>query len=172
MGINITLAKTKKDFWGLIDVQVTTWADTYENIERGVTKEMIFDHFNKKFTEEKKLERFKSLKDPKRKNWVAKDNEKIIAWLGCSKDFEKQSGSFAIYVLPEYQGQGIGRRMLKKGFKWLSDTKYIEIGVIEYNPKAIELYKSLGFEFTGEKEDFRVGEFVGKNWVLKMKKVL
>jgi RimJ/RimL family protein N-acetyltransferase len=62
--------------------------------------------------------------------------------------------------------------MLKKGFKWLSDMKYIEIGVLEYNEIAIEWYKRLGFEFTGEKEDFTVGDFVGKDWVLKMKKEL
>lgn len=172
MIISIRLAKTKQDFWGLIDVQVATWADTYENLDRGITKAMIFDHFNKKFTMEKKLERFKSLKDPKHKNWVVKDNEKVIAWLGCSKDVEQQSSRFAIYVLPEYQGQGIGRKLLKKAFKWFSDMKYIEIGVVEYNPKAIGLYKSLGFEFTGEKEDLRIGEFVGKNWILQMKKIL
>lgn len=172
MGINIRLAKTKEDYFGLIDVQVATWADTYENLDRGLTKEMILNHFHKKYTEEKKLERIKFLKKPWVKNWVAKDNEKVIAWLGCFKDFKLQSGGFGIYVLPKYQGQGIGRKMLKKGFKWFSDMKYIEIGVVDFNPKAIDLYKSLGFEFTGEKEDFKVGEFVGKDWVLKMKKTL
>lgn len=172
MRANIRLVKTKKDILGLIEVKATTWADTYENQDCGVTKEMIFNHFNKKYTEEKKLEMYKSIKDLTRKNWIAKDNEKIIAWLGCSKDIEKQSGRFAIYVLPEYQGLGIGRRMLKKGFTWLSKMKNIEIGVIEYNPKAIALYKSLGFEFTGKKEDFVMGEFVGKNWILIMRKSL
>lgn len=172
MGISIRLAKTKKDVYGFMDVQATTWAETYQNPKCGVTKEMILSHFKKRNTKEKILKNFESLKDLNQKHWIATDNGKVIAWLGCFKDFEKQSGSGAIYVLPEYQGKGIGRKMLKKGFKWLSDMKYIEIGVLEYNEIAIEWYKRLGFEFTGEKEHFTVGDFVGKDWVLKMKKVL
>jgi len=95
--------------------------------------------------------------------------------VGCGKFSVMPDGSAwleTLRVLPEYQGKGIGRKMLKKGFEWLSDMKYIEIGVLEYNEIAIEWYKRLDFEFTGEKEDFTVGDFVGKDWVLKMKKVL
>lgn len=172
MPISIRLAKTKKDVYGFMDVQATTWAETYQNPKRGLTKEMILSHFEKRNTEEKILKRFESLKDPTNKHWIAIDNEKVIAWFGCFKDFEKQSGSGAIYVLPEYQGKGIGRKMLKKGFKWLSDMKYIEIGVLEYNEVAIEWYMRLGFEFTGEKEDLAIGDFIGKNWILKMRKEL
>lgn len=172
MAISIRLAKTKKDVSGFVSVQAKTWAETYQNPERGLTKEMIVKHFKKRNTEEKILKRFKLLKDPTNKHWVAKDNDKVIGWLGCFKDFEKQSGGVGIYILPEYQRKGIGRKMLKKGFRWLSNMKYIEIGVLEYNEKAIEWYKRLGFRFTGEKEDFTIGEFVGKNWVLTMKKDL
>ena len=68
MGISIRLAKTKKDVYGFMDVQATTWAETYQNPKRGVTKEMILSHFKKRNTKEKILKKFESLKDLNQKH--------------------------------------------------------------------------------------------------------
>ena len=61
---------------------------------------------------------------------------------------------------------------MSRGLKWLSTQKQIEIGVVEYNKKAIKLYENLGFKPTGEKKDFIVGDFIGKNLIITMKKKL
>ena len=58
---------------------------------------------------------------------------------------------------------------MEKGLSWLKTQKFIEIGVVKFNSQTIDYYKKLGFEFTGEKEDLKIGSFIGKEWILKMK---
>jgi len=166
----IRIAKTKKDLLGILDVQVKTWIDTYTNSKLGITKEMIKDHYKRKLTEEYIKERFKGIKDNSKRNWIVlNQKDEIIGWLGCIKE-KNNIGTFGIYILSEYQRLGLGKILLKRGLKWLSYQKNIEIGVVNYNENAIRFYKNFGFKLTGKKEDFKVCDFIGKGWVLKMKR--
>lgn len=111
------------------------------------------------------------IQDPKVRNWLAEnESNEIIGYIGCYKDNDEKKGGFGIYVLPKYQGYGVGKALMDKGLEWLSDTEHISIGVYKFNEKAIEWYKKLGFQFTGESEDFYIGDFVGKGWILNMKR--
>jgi len=58
-------------------------------------------------------------------------------------------GSLAIF--PEHQGKGIAYRMIEMVFEHLRalDIKRFELIVESDNPKAIHLYKKLGFEIEG-----------------------
>ena len=49
-----------------------------------------------------------------------------------------------IYLLPEYRGKGIGRAIMQHD--------KLLLRVAETNAHALDLYKSLGFEFTDEYE--------------------
>ncbi len=53
-----------------------------------------------------------------------------------------------ISVKPEYQGRGIGTRFIKHALNMFKEyeLKLARIEVMEENPKALELYKKLGFE--------------------------
>jgi ribosomal protein S18 acetylase RimI-like enzyme len=166
----IKLAKTKKDLEGILYVQVETWVDAYTNVERGITRPMIREHYKRKLTKEYIRERYESLKDKNKRNWIALDaNDHVIGWVGCSKE-GKNKGGFGIYVLPKYQRLGLGKKLMAKGLKWLSTQKYMEIGVVEYNKIALNFYKKLGFHLIGKEEDFKVGDFVGKGWVVVMRR--
>jgi L-phenylalanine/L-methionine N-acetyltransferase len=67
----------------------------------------------------------------------------------------RHSASLGIMVHKDYQGMGIGRELLKKVLdvsdNWLMLVR-IELGVFVDNEKAINLYKSLGFEIEGTKK--------------------
>lgn len=170
---SIRLAKTEKDLKGILNVQVKTWVDAYTNVERGITRSMILEHYKKRHIKEYFKGRYELLKDTDNRIWIALDahDRIIIGWIGCTKEGENKGG-FGIYVLPNYQRLGIGKKLMAKGLKWLSTQKYIEIGVLEYNKVALNFHKKLGFYLTGKRKDLKVGDFVGKGWVLQMRKEL
>ena len=67
----------------------------------------------------------------------------------------RHSGSIGIMVGKEYHGMGIGRALMTNlidiADNWLMLIR-IELGVFTDNEKAINLYKSLGFEIEGTRK--------------------
>jgi putative acetyltransferase len=66
----------------------------------------------------------------------------------------RHSASLGIMINRDYQGKGIGRALLNKVIdladNWLMLVR-LELGVFTDNERAINLYKSLGFEIEGTK---------------------
>ncbi|MBN1284820.1 MAG: GNAT family N-acetyltransferase [Anaerolineae bacterium] len=59
-----------------------------------------------------------------------------------------------IYILPQYQGRGIGTRLIESLLKEASEAgKPVALRVLKVNP-ARRLYERLGFEAVGEDEAF------------------
>lgn len=56
----------------------------------------------------------------------------------------------ALYVLEEYQGQGLGRQLLEHCLAWLPRPR-VALFVLEGNEKAIRFYEHMGFCPTGHK---------------------
>lgn len=54
-------------------------------------------------------------------------------------------------MLPGYQRQGIGKRLMELGLKWLGNDRDIYVNVVSYNDKAIRFYEKFGFVKTGKK---------------------
>lgn len=55
---------------------------------------------------------------------------------------------WSVFVKPEYQGKGIGRKLMEEVIyeaKKMKGLESILIGVSSNNPKAISLYRNLGF---------------------------
>lgn len=90
---------------------------------------------------------------------VEKDGVKIVvgvASLSVNKSNRvRHSGSIGIMVHVGYHGMGIGKALMKNlidiGDNWLMLIR-IELGAFTDNEKAINLYKSLGFEIEGTKK--------------------
>ena len=57
----------------------------------------------------------------------------------------------AIYVLPEYQGRGVGRQLMEQGMEWLGSNKDIILDVVSYNDKATAIYEKMGFGEVGRR---------------------
>ena len=82
--------------------------------------------------------------------WVVKDQAKVVGMCFVRKrDGVNSLG--ATYVLPEYQGRGIGWMMWKEAQKHFDPNKNIIVQVAIYNENAIDFYKKLGFEDTGKR---------------------
>ncbi|MBI2029814.1 GNAT family N-acetyltransferase [Candidatus Gottesmanbacteria bacterium] len=147
--IKITDAKPE-DVNGIRDVQKITWLDTYPNAEFGITVDDIEKRFDDSPQNKKRLlERKKTInKNPDEHVWIAKDDDQIVGF--CIAKKEQGSGRIgAVYVLPQYQSKGIGKKLMSAGIKWLK-TKKILVNVASYNQKGIEFYKSFGFIETGK----------------------
>jgi ribosomal-protein-alanine N-acetyltransferase len=94
---------------------------------------------------------------------VAVHGRSIVAYgmlRGWDEEYETPSLGLAVH--PEWQGRGIGRRMMEH----LHDAarargaKRIRLKVYPDNQAAIRLYESLGYRFTAEEEGQRVAEVV------------
>lgn len=77
--------------------------------------------------------------------WIAKEGENIVGSCSASKGID-QNQIRAIYVLPDYQGKGIGKKLMERAVDWLGDEKDIMLEVAKYNTDAIDFYKRVGFE--------------------------
>ena len=74
-----------------------------------------------------------------------------------------------IYVLSEFQGQGIGEWILGQviSIAKAKNKLYVWLGVWEHNPKAIKFYKRLGFYKFGNHPYF-IGKDEQTDWLLRL----
>jgi ribosomal protein S18 acetylase RimI-like enzyme len=126
-----------------------TWLATYPNVGCGITPQ---DISLKDFTSEKKLEIWRQrIKDNRHVcNYllVAKIAGRIVGF--CSALKKPDYGEInTVYVLPEFQGRGVGQKLFTKSLAWLKTKKKVFIKCAEYNHKAISFYEKFGFEKTG-----------------------
>ena len=82
--------------------------------------------------------------------FIARKENRII---GCcfAEKLEDKNRIEAVYVDPEYQGIGIGKRLYDKAFDELDYNKDTYLEVFSLNFKAINFYKDIGFIETGKK---------------------
>lgn len=129
----------------------TTWVATYPNKELGITVEDVEEQNKIRLTEERiKLaaERIKNLPDTEL-YLVAKTDGKVIGVCRFVKHPDKNQLQ-TLYVLPEFQGKGIGTRLWEEGKVFFDTTKDTSVHVATYNTNAINFYKKLGFLETGK----------------------
>lgn len=107
-----------------------------------------------------------SIDNPGRHTLVMLDGNKIIGTTSyCKSRFEKYKEwgeIISIYLLPEYIGQGCGRKLLEKAVERLKAMgfKTIFLWVLEENHNARHFYEKCGFINSGEHFENNIG---GKN---------
>jgi ribosomal protein S18 acetylase RimI-like enzyme len=128
-----------------------TWLDTYPNKEFNITKT---DILSKDFDSPEKVKKWeKSFDNPQgRYYYVAKTDNKIVG-LATGLVHKDINEIGAIYVLPKYQGKGVGKELMIELIKHFDSTKKIKLNVVRYNIKAINFYKKFGFIITGNIDD-------------------
>lgn len=86
----------------------------------------------------------------------------------------RHSGSIGIMVHKDYQGKGIGKalfaRIIDLADNWLKLVR-LELSVFTDNERAINLYKSFGFEIEGRKKyaSIRSGEYADEYLMARYK---
>jgi ribosomal protein S18 acetylase RimI-like enzyme len=150
---NITISvATLADVEGIQKVFYNTWLNTYPNIEAGVTVDDIKDRFKDRFTEEGLQEAKERISKPPggSTTFVAKEGNEIVGVCRILV-LKKENRIAAIYVLPEHQKKGIGKKFWEQAQKYFDPNKDTFVSVVDYNVNAISFYESLGFEDTGKR---------------------
>jgi ribosomal protein S18 acetylase RimI-like enzyme len=143
---------TKEDFPIVKDILLTTWKDTYTFIP----VEDILTHFEKHYSEDLLMQ---ILVDPFSKGIIAEVKSMPAGWLKMFEDsINKKLYISSLYVLPEFQGFGVGKKLLNEGYRiaTVKGFKKVWLGVMKQNVKSLDWYKSLGFVFV-EEEPFQMG---------------
>jgi len=142
---------TVKDVEDIQEVFYKTWLDTYPNEEVGRTREDIEFRWKEAFSEERLEKRRGEIRDPLSEPvFVACEENKVLGVCRIERG-EEANRMTAIYVLPEYQGRGIGKELFEAAEGYLGYDKDILVGVATYNTAAIGFYTKLGFIDTGRR---------------------
>ncbi len=143
---------TPEDAEGIAHVAATTWLATYPSEEHGITLDDIQERVKTRQSPEEVEKARQRIIESKagQKTFVAKDSEKVVGFCSVRKEPEFNQLK-AIYVLPEYQGRGVGQKLWVQTLEFFSDNKNeIIVQVATYNRQAIDFYKKLGFKETGK----------------------
>jgi GNAT superfamily N-acetyltransferase len=90
------------------------------------------------------------------KGWVAVDRDRIVAFSIADR---ATSSVFALFVLPEYEGRGLGSRLLALAMEWLwrngAASVWLTTGA---STRAVRFYLARDFVITGasEHDDLRL----------------
>jgi [ribosomal protein S18]-alanine N-acetyltransferase len=110
---------------------------------------------------------FKDLTNPEREVFVAGQSRKIVGVLILHR-----GGSFDGYiqllaVFPEFQNRRLGEKIMQFAEeKIFQCSKNVFLSVSDFNPRAKTFYERLGYQKTGELENFLVA---GQNEILLRK---
>ena len=90
---------------------------------------------------------------------VAEEDGKIVGavWTRIMEDYghvDNFTPSFAISLLPEYRGRGIGTELMKEMLKLLKEQGYEQASLaVQKANYAVKMYRKVGFEIADENEE-------------------
>lgn len=152
MVITIKAMETAEEIEGKSRVHYQTWREAYD--------EILPVEFQEQMTLDKC--RFYSQKYPEN-TLIAFDDAKVVGFVsyGDFRDPATIAGEiFALYVLKDYYGKGIGQQLMQAAFAALDGYQEIILWVLEDNKCAIAFYKKMGFIFDGEEKIVEFGKAV------------
>ena len=79
---------------------------------------------------------------------IARDGDRVVGFVGYGDRGEEAPGVgeiFALYILSEYYGTGLGRRLMEAGLERLRDYPRVCLWVLKENARAIRFYEKCGF---------------------------
>ena len=147
-------------------------APQLRNLVFNVSKERIYSMVEpEEFTETVKSnrERIKRYKDGVGKLYIVTEHNKKITGLVQFDNFyfkkSRHNGLFTMFIAKPWREKGIGKLMMEEFLAWAKSNPVIEkisLNVFSNNPRAIALYKKMGFRQEGLcKRDMKInGEYV------------
>ena len=141
MPIIIKPMETDAEIRGKAFVHWKCWQETYP----GMVSQAYLDALTLGKVEEKAFQWRDNL-------LVALDGERVVGFVGYGDHgaADPETGEiFALYVLPEYQGQGLGRRLMEVGLAKLAACSRIVLWVVKGNDRAVHFYEKYGFHLNG-----------------------
>jgi ribosomal protein S18 acetylase RimI-like enzyme len=142
----------ERDLEAVRALLVETWHATYDAIYGPEKVTELTDSWHSIASLQRRLAR------PSSEFLVADDGERIAGMAFAAADQEgKAVMLYQLYVLPAYQGHGIGGMLLDEILDNFPDAERIKLEVEEQNSRAIAFYRVYGFEQTGRTGNCGVG---------------
>ncbi len=92
---------------------------------------------------------------------VAKDGSRVVGFVGYGAyrdDTLPETGEiYALYILREYYGAGVGQRLMEAALMQLAGYPRIALWVLQGNARAIRFYQKCGFAFDGAQATLDLG---------------
>ncbi len=128
-----------------------SWLTLYPNETYGITIEDLsaIEWYDPVRLNERKREIIENRDDTH--TFVLKNQDNEIVGFSMGLKFRDFGEIEAMYVLPELEGLGLGRKLIEKVFEWLGSDLDIILKVVAYNTHAIGFYEKMGFEKTENK---------------------
>lgn len=106
---------------------------------------------------------------------VAEASDRLVGYLAAlGGDYKRNrhSAHIVVGILQEFAGQGIGTRLFAELKTWASSRNIhrLELTVMAHNTTALGLYKKMGFEIEGTKQDslWVNGRYVDEYYMAKL----
>ncbi|KFZ26544.1 MAG: Mycothiol acetyltransferase [Candidatus Izimaplasma bacterium HR2] len=152
MGREVVIRKaTITDAEGKGYVHYHSWNETYTGL---IDQEYLDSRSLKKCIE--------SAKNYPQNTYVAIVDNKVIGfscYLKARDEDLKDAGEInAIYILKDYYGLGIGKRLMDVCYNELSEYSMISLWVLKSNKHAIDFYEHLGFAKDGKEKEIKISE--------------
>ncbi|CDQ40849.1 MULTISPECIES: GNAT family N-acetyltransferase [Virgibacillus] len=128
----------EKDITQVQRVAETSWHTTY----KGLIPQAVQDHFLTEAYSAKMLQRRMKFSYI----LVVEVDNQVIGFVNYSPVTEGKVELGAIYLLPDYQGKGIGTALLARGIEMFPEAKVIYINVERDNEIAKPFYYAKGFK--------------------------
>lgn len=90
--------------------------------------------------------------------YLIKENDEIVGEVSYKIKDDGHVYLNNLAVAPQFQGRGVGRRVMGMILEELKDKKSIDLVTHPANSKAIRLYESLGFKQSGEQMENYYGD--------------
>jgi ribosomal protein S18 acetylase RimI-like enzyme len=144
----------KTDLESIRRITWQSWISTYSSF---IPENDLRSYFDIHYTEASLLSMFD---DPLTQVFVAEIDDQIAGYARLF--FNRDEGRLyvpSLYFLPEFQGQGMGRRLLEvaEGYAAEKGVDELWIGVMVENKQALVFYRRVGFQFVRE-EPFTMGK--------------
>lgn len=165
---NIIIRKAQiKDARNIVEVKTYTWLTTYKGL---MPEELLENRLNTidERTEQTKDSIEKKILEKRNNTFVAEVDGKVVGMLGYGKsrneNYSDSGEIYSIYVLKDYQGFGIGKKLFMTGIKTLIDQGYdsMILNVLEGN-KTLHFYEKYGGKNVGSKTDNFAGVELTEN---------
>ena len=135
-------------------IHVATWKKAYAGI--------IPDDYLASLSEEKRTKSWQQqLTDDQTIVLVAEQDGHVIGWAsgGRSRDDDGASDSevYAIYVLAQHWGSGVGRKLMAGMEDSLPAAQSTTLWVLRENQRAIHFYERLGYRPDGAQKEIQLG---------------
>ena len=134
-------------------VHCMAWKEAY----RGLLSKEFLDARTLAFSEERSLAAFRA----GMRTLLAKDGSKVVGFAdyGACRDDDLPNASevYAIYLLADYYGRGIGAQLMSAAINNMPDRSEVVVWVLEGNERAIRFYQRFGFRFDGKSKVLNLG---------------